>query len=85
MKDLEGKTVSVDLPNGGTFITATNVFERLGIKPKFAYIEQRISMEKLKAGEIDAVIAQDANQQIDVGQIGHVFESEPVLGQQAGD
>ncbi len=36
-------------------------------------------------GEIDAVIAQDANQQIDVGQIGHVFESEPVLGQQAGD
>ena len=56
MKDLEGKTVSVDLPNGGTFITATNVFERLGIKPKFAYIEQRISMEKLKAGEIDAVI-----------------------------
>lgn len=56
MKDLEGKTVSVDLPNGGTFITASIVFERLGIKPKFAYIEQRISMEKLKAGEIDAVI-----------------------------
>ena len=57
MKELEGKTVSVDLPNGGTFITATVVFERLGIKPRFAYIEQRIAMEKLKAGEIDAVIA----------------------------
>lgn len=39
MKELEGKTVSVDLPNGGTFITAAIVFERLGIKPKFAYIE----------------------------------------------
>jgi TRAP transporter TAXI family solute receptor len=57
LKDLEGKAVSVDLPNGGTFVTAAIVFERLGIKPRFAYIEQRIAMEKLRAGEIDAVIA----------------------------
>ena len=33
-RDLEGKTVSVDLPNGGTFVTALTVFERLGMKPK---------------------------------------------------
>jgi TRAP transporter TAXI family solute receptor len=57
LKDLEGKTVSVDLPNGGTFVTALIVFERLGIKPKFVYIEQRIAMEKMRAGQIDAVIA----------------------------
>ena len=57
LKDLEGKTVSVDLPNGGTFVTATIVFERLGIKPNFVYIEQRIAMEKLRTGQIDAVIA----------------------------
>src|SRR5258705_10723162 len=56
LRDLEGKTVSVDLPNGGTFVTALTVFERLGMKPKVVYIEQRIAMEKLKAGEIDAVI-----------------------------
>jgi TRAP-type uncharacterized transport system substrate-binding protein len=56
LKDLEGKTVSVDLPNGGTFVTALTVFERLGIKAKFVYVEQRIAMEKLKAGDIDAVI-----------------------------
>jgi TRAP transporter TAXI family solute receptor len=56
LRDLEGKTVSVDLPNGGTFVTALTVFERLGIKAKFVYVEQRIAMEKLKAGEIDAVI-----------------------------
>jgi TRAP transporter TAXI family solute receptor len=56
MKDLNGKRVSVDLPNGGTFVTALTVFERLGIKAKFVYVEQRIAMEKLKAGEIDAVI-----------------------------
>ena len=56
LKELDGKTVSVDLPNGGTFVTALTVFERLGIKPKVVYIEQRIALEKLKAGEIDAVI-----------------------------
>ena len=56
LKDLEGKTVSVDLPNGGTFVTALTVFERLGIKANFVYVEQRIAMEKLKKGEIDAVI-----------------------------
>jgi hypothetical protein len=56
LNDLEGKTVSVDLPNGGTFVTALTVFERLGIKAKFVYVEQRIAMEKLKNGELDAVI-----------------------------
>jgi TRAP transporter TAXI family solute receptor len=57
LRELEGKKVSVDLPNGGTFVTAAIVFERLGIKPNFVYVEQRIAMEKMKAGEIDAVIA----------------------------
>jgi TRAP transporter TAXI family solute receptor len=56
LRELDGKTISVDLPNGGTFVTALTVFERLGMKPKVVYIEQRIAMEKLKAGEIDAVI-----------------------------
>jgi len=57
LADLNGKKVSVDLPNGGTFVTASIVFERLGLKPNLVYIEQRISMEMLKKGEIDAVIA----------------------------
>src|ERR1700737_2078688 len=57
LKDLDGKTVSVDLPNGGTFVTALIIFERLGIKPKFVYVEQRIAFEKMKTGEMDAVIA----------------------------
>jgi TRAP-type uncharacterized transport system substrate-binding protein len=56
LNDLEGKTVSVDLPNGGTFVTALTVFERLGFKANFAYIEQRIATEKLKRGDLDAVI-----------------------------
>ena len=48
--------MSVDLPNGGTFVPALTVFERLGIKANFVYIEQRIAMEKLKKGDLDAVI-----------------------------
>jgi len=57
LRELDGKTVSVDLPNGGTFVTALIVFERLGIRPNFIYVEQRIALEKLRNGEIDAVIA----------------------------
>src|SRR6202162_2155725 len=57
MSDLEGKTVSVDLPNGGTFVTAITVFERLGIKANFVFIEQRIAYEKLRTGEIDGLVA----------------------------
>jgi TRAP transporter TAXI family solute receptor len=57
LKDLEGKTVGVDLPNGSTFVTVLTVFERLGIKANFAYVEQRIAMERMQAGRgIDAVI-----------------------------
>src|SRR6476660_1500444 len=55
LKDLEGKKVSVDLPNGGTFVTALTVFERLGLKANFLYIEQLIAMEQLEKGEGDAV------------------------------
>ena len=57
LSDLQGKTVAVDLPNGGTFVTSAIVFERLGIKANFAYIEQRLAYERLKTGEIDAMIA----------------------------
>jgi TRAP transporter TAXI family solute receptor len=56
MRELDGKTVSVDLPNGGTFVTASIVFERLGIRPNLVYVEQRIAMEKMKTGGIDAVV-----------------------------
>ena len=57
MKDLDGKTVAVDLPDGSTFVTSINVFERLGIKPHLLYIEPRIALERLRRGEIDAIIA----------------------------
>jgi branched-chain amino acid transport system substrate-binding protein len=56
MKDLDGKTVAVDLPDSSTFVTSINVFERLGIKPHLLYIEPRVALEMLKKGEIDAIV-----------------------------
>ena len=38
LKELDGKTVSVDFPNGGTFVTTPIVFKRLGLKPKLVYM-----------------------------------------------
>ena len=57
LRDLDGKRVGVDLPDGSTFVTCLAVFERLGLHAdNFTYIEQRIAMEMLKKGELDAVI-----------------------------
>jgi ABC-type branched-subunit amino acid transport system substrate-binding protein/TRAP-type uncharacterized transport system substrate-binding protein len=57
MKELDGRTVAVDLPDSSTFVTSINLFERLGIKPHLLYIEPRIALNMLRKGDIDAVIA----------------------------
>src|SRR6202048_3542006 len=57
MKDLDGKTVVVDLPDASTFVTSINVFERLGVKSHLLYIEPRLAVEMLSKGEIDAIVA----------------------------
>src|SRR5260370_15602836 len=41
--DLNGNTVSIDLPNGETFVTALIIFARLPIKSKFVYAQQTFS------------------------------------------
>jgi len=69
MAELDGKTVAIGLASGGTFVTAINIFERLNIKPHFLYIEQRIALEKLKRGEIDAVVAVEGKPLQEIGQI----------------
>ncbi len=56
MKELDGKTVAVGLPDSSTFVTSINVFERLGIKPHLLYIEPRIALEMLRKGDIDAIM-----------------------------
>jgi branched-chain amino acid transport system substrate-binding protein len=57
LRDLDGRTVAVDSPDSGTFVTAITVFERLGLKPHFLYVEPRLALEMLRNGEIDAVIS----------------------------
>jgi branched-chain amino acid transport system substrate-binding protein len=69
---LDGKTVAVGLSSGSTFVTAINVFERLGIRPHFLYIEQRVALEKLRNGDIDAVIAVEAKP---IGSISNINDS----------
>jgi branched-chain amino acid transport system substrate-binding protein len=57
MRDLDGKTVVVDLPDSSTFVTAINVFDRLGIRPHLIYQEPRLAVDLLRKGEVDAIVA----------------------------
>jgi branched-chain amino acid transport system substrate-binding protein len=57
VRDLDGKTVVVDLPDSSTFVTAINVFEQLGIRPHLVYQEPRLALEQLRKGEVDAIVA----------------------------
>jgi len=69
LADLNGRRVAVDLPNGGTFVTAITIFERLNIRPIYAFIEQRVAYEKLKNGELDAVVAVQGSPSKGVSQV----------------
>ena len=40
-----------------TFVTAINVFERLGIRPHLIYQEPRLAVDMLRKGEVDAIVA----------------------------
>jgi TRAP-type uncharacterized transport system substrate-binding protein len=57
VQDLDGKSVAVDLPDGGTFVTSITVFERLGIRPHLICVEPRVGLDMLRRGQIDAMIS----------------------------
>jgi TRAP-type uncharacterized transport system substrate-binding protein len=78
MQDLEGKRVAIDLPDGGTFITANTIFERLGIHPIVSHMEQRVAQEKLKRGELDAFVAVQGTPSRSVGQMTGDFHLVPI-------
>lgn len=56
LQDLEGKTVSLGKKGAGQTITGPIIFERLGIKVNFAFVEAEASLEKMKTGEIAAIV-----------------------------
>ncbi|WP_398465299.1 TAXI family TRAP transporter solute-binding subunit [Tardiphaga sp.] len=78
LQDLEGKRVAIDLPDGGTFITANTIFERLGIRPIVSHMEQRIAQEKLKRGELDAFVAVQGTPSRAVAQMTGDFHLVPI-------
>jgi TRAP-type uncharacterized transport system substrate-binding protein len=57
LKDLEGKRVSLGTKGGSATTTGPIVFERLGIQPELIYVNNTIALEKMKAGEIDAIVS----------------------------
>ncbi|KAB2913157.1 MAG: C4-dicarboxylate ABC transporter [Hyphomicrobiaceae bacterium] len=55
-KDLEGKKVSFHTPGAGPSVTAPILFGRLGIKVEPVYVNNAIALEKMRSGEIAALV-----------------------------
>ncbi|MET0651901.1 MAG: TAXI family TRAP transporter solute-binding subunit [Hyphomicrobiaceae bacterium] len=55
-KDLNGKKVGFHTPGAGPSVTGPILFQRLGIKVEPVYINNAIAYEKMKTGEIAALI-----------------------------
>ncbi len=54
LKDLEGKTVSINAKGTGSSVVGTLLFRRLGIKAKLIHEDTRRAIARMKAGEISA-------------------------------
>jgi TRAP-type uncharacterized transport system substrate-binding protein len=57
LKDLEGKKVSLGTKGGSATTTGPIVFERLGIHPDVVYVNNTIALEKMRSGEIAAIVS----------------------------
>jgi TRAP-type uncharacterized transport system substrate-binding protein len=56
IQDLRGKTVSFGPPGNSASLTGPVVFDRLKIKVNMVNFDHTTGLEKLKAGEVDAVV-----------------------------
>src|SRR5689334_12562239 len=56
VSDLAGKKVNFDNRGSGTFITSTVVFDSLGVNVEPTFYDQTLALERLKAGEISAMV-----------------------------
>jgi uncharacterized protein len=56
LSDLAGKKVNVDVVDSGTAITASTVFDALGLDIEPTHFDQALALEKVKAGEIAAMV-----------------------------
>ena len=58
IKDLEGKTVSLGVKGAGQTVTGPIVFSRLNTNVNFIFMNNSIAYEKMKTGEIAALVHQ---------------------------
>ena len=56
LADLAGKKVNVDVAGSGTAMTASTLFDALGLKVEPTNFDQALALEKLKQGEIAAMV-----------------------------
>ena len=56
IEDLAGQPVNVDLAGSGTAMTASLMFEQLGIRPQTTNLDQPTALEKLKRGELAGIV-----------------------------
>jgi TRAP transporter TAXI family solute receptor len=56
LEDLRGKTVAVDLPGSSANVTGRAIFDGLGIAVNAVNLSRATAYDKLKAGEIDALV-----------------------------
>lgn len=63
LKDLEGKVVSFHTKGAGSSVTGPIIFRRTGIKVKPVYVNNAIALEKMKTGEIVAIVNNGAKPQ----------------------
>jgi TRAP-type uncharacterized transport system substrate-binding protein len=54
--DLRGKKVNFGLRDSGTYTTATSVFKTLGVEPEVTTLPQPLALDKLRRGEISALV-----------------------------
>ncbi len=56
IQDLTGKKVGFHLQGSGSTVTGPIVFQRLGIKVEPVFVSNAIALEKMKTGELSAII-----------------------------
>jgi uncharacterized protein len=54
--DLKGKKINFGLQDSGTYTTAAAVFKTLGIEPDVTTLPYPLALDKLRRGEISAVV-----------------------------
>ena len=56
VEELAGKQVNFGLERSGTYMTASIVFDKLGVSVEAVSFDQQLALEKVKSGEIAAMV-----------------------------